>query len=64
MILSNYFLHFIFYSIAVLVAQEKDYFRDPEILKGWFDLKVRNLEKKKYSVVVVRIVKWQLFYYV
>lgn len=37
----------------MLVAREEDYFRDPEILRGWIDLKVRSLEKKKYSVVVV-----------
>lgn len=45
--------------ITVLVAYEQDYLRDPEIVKSWFDLKVKSLAKKKYAVVVVSYPVWK-----
>lgn len=46
-------LFYIFCSITVIVAHADDYCKDPEILRGYTDLKIKALAKKKYSPVVV-----------
>uniref|UniRef100_A0A2L2YF31 FAST kinase domain-containing protein 2 n=1 Tax=Parasteatoda tepidariorum TaxID=114398 RepID=A0A2L2YF31_PARTP len=39
--------------VAIIVAQEDQYCRDPNVLKGWANLRVRCLMKKKYCPVVI-----------
>ncbi|XP_054713076.1 LOW QUALITY PROTEIN: uncharacterized protein LOC129222588 [Uloborus diversus] len=45
--------------VAVIVGNETAYCKDPEVLNGWMDLKVRNLAFKKYNPVVINYALWR-----
>lgn len=45
--------------IAILIANKVDFCRDPEVIKGYMDIKVRSLAKKNFSVVVVNYNLWR-----
>ncbi|CAL1288094.1 unnamed protein product [Larinioides sclopetarius] len=45
--------------VTVIAATEDQYLRDPEILKGWVDLRIRCLRKKKLHPVVINYSSWK-----
>ncbi|XP_055948959.1 uncharacterized protein LOC129981928 [Argiope bruennichi] len=45
--------------VTVISATEDQYIRDPEVLKGWVDLKIKCLRKKKLYPVVINYSSWK-----
>ncbi|KAF8797122.1 hypothetical protein HNY73_001425 [Argiope bruennichi] len=49
--------------VTVIAATEDQYIRDPEVLKGWVDLKIKCLRKKKLYPVVINYSKLEESFY-
>ncbi|GFX03583.1 helitron_like_N domain-containing protein [Trichonephila clavipes] len=45
--------------VAVIVATEDRYLRDPEVIRGFVDLQIRCLKKKKFCPVVINYNNWR-----
>ncbi|KAG8182043.1 hypothetical protein JTE90_013973 [Oedothorax gibbosus] len=45
--------------ISVIVAHTEDYCKDPEVLRGYTDLRIKALAKKKFSPVVINYNTWR-----
>ncbi|KFM59698.1 FAST kinase domain-containing protein 2, partial [Stegodyphus mimosarum] len=45
--------------VAIMVTYDEQYCRDPEVLRGWMDIKIRSLAKKDYSPVIIHYSRWR-----
>ncbi|XP_035215698.1 uncharacterized protein LOC118189231 [Stegodyphus dumicola] len=45
--------------VAVMVTYDEQYCKDPEVLRGWMDIKIRSLAKRDYSPVIIHYSHWR-----